>query len=154
MKTQNSLLYILGLGVVLALMLLALVAHAESIMSPIDDRGQNAVRVDRHARAEVGMATPPHDHALRRHELPAGDAKLGARLRQASAPAAAPPFRFCDRNRHEQWRKLVAGPVPGASWRALSLLGTRSRPQPASLILRHGTRPHGRSHRLSHLVPD
>ena len=40
MKTQNALHYILGLGVALALMLLALLAHAESIMSPIDDHGQ------------------------------------------------------------------------------------------------------------------
>jgi hypothetical protein len=49
MKTQNALLYILGLGVVLALMLLALVAQAESIMSPVDDQRSYAVRVDRHA---------------------------------------------------------------------------------------------------------
>jgi hypothetical protein len=39
MKTQNALLYILGLGAVLVLMLLALLAHAESIMSPINDHG-------------------------------------------------------------------------------------------------------------------
>jgi hypothetical protein len=54
MKTQNALLYVLGLGVVLALMLLALVAHAQSIMSPIDDHGQ---MVDDHMPFE-SIATP------------------------------------------------------------------------------------------------
>jgi hypothetical protein len=47
-------------------------------------------------------------------------AKLGTGLRQATA-AVLP---VCDHNRHEQWCKLMAGPVPGAPWSALLLLGT------------------------------